>query len=42
MNLPLLLNIATFVVILIALGRVNASWSLANRVLLGMVLCILF
>ncbi|WP_336623868.1 cation:dicarboxylate symporter family transporter, partial [Klebsiella variicola] len=29
-------------VILIALGRVNASWSLANRVLLGMVLGILF
>ena len=29
MNLPLLLNLATFVVILIALGRVNASWSLA-------------
>lgn len=42
MNLPLLLNIATFVVILTALGRVNASWSLAKRVLLGMVLGILF
>lgn len=42
MNLPLLLNIATFVVILIALGRVNASWSLAKRVLLGMMLGILF
>ena len=34
MNLPLLLNLATFVVILIALGRVNASWSLAKRCLL--------
>jgi len=42
MNLPLLLNIATFVVLLFALGRVNASWSLAKRVLLGMVLGIVF
>lgn len=42
MNVPLLLNIATFVVILGALGRVNANWSLAKRVLLGMVLGIAF
>lgn len=43
MNFPLSLNIAAFVALLIALGyRANSNWSLAKRVLLGMVLGIVF
>lgn len=43
MNFSLVLNIAAFVALLVGLGyRANANWSLAKRVLFGMVLGIVF
>jgi L-cystine uptake protein TcyP (sodium:dicarboxylate symporter family) len=43
MNVSLILNIAAFAAILIGLGAcVKSNWSLAKRVLLGMVLGIVF
>lgn len=43
MNFPLILNIAAFAAVLLTFSsRANPSWSLAKRVLLGMMLGILF
>lgn len=44
MNFPLLINILLFVVLLLGLGYAsrNASWSLAKKVLLGLVVGVLF
>lgn len=42
MNLPLFLNLLVFLALLLGLAKTNPSWSLAKKVLLGLILGVLF
>ena len=42
MNLPLFLNLLVFLALLLGLAKLNSGWSLAKKVLVGLVLGVLF
>ncbi|MDU9389604.1 L-cystine transporter [Pseudomonas japonica] len=42
MNLPLFLNLLVFLALLLGLAKTNSSWSLAKKVLFGLILGVLF
>ena len=42
MNLPLFLNLLVFLALLLGLAKLNSGWSLAKKVLVGLILGVLF